>query len=41
MRAIYVYDTEADAIEKKAEELGTSVAEIIEQLVDNHIDDVE
>jgi len=41
MKAIYVYDTEADTLEKKAEELGISVAEIIEQLVDNHIDDVE
>ena len=41
MKAILVYDTEADALERKAEELGTTIAEIIEQLVDDHLDDVE
>lgn len=40
MTAITIYDTEADALEKKAEELGTSIAEIIEQLCE-YLDDVE
>lgn len=40
MKAIYVYDIEAEALEKKAEELDTTVAEIIEQLCD-YLEEVE
>jgi hypothetical protein len=40
MTNIAVYDIEANALEKKADELGTTVAEIIEQLCD-YLDEVE
>lgn len=40
MTNIRICDTEAEALEKKAEELGTTVAEIIEQLCD-YLDEVE
>lgn len=40
MKYISVYDIEADAIERKTEELGTTVAEIIEQLCD-YLDEIE
>lgn len=40
MTRIEVYDIEADALERKAEELDTTIAEIIEQLCE-HLDEVE
>ena len=40
MRRIEVYDIEADALERKAEELDTTIAEIIEQLCE-YLDEVE
>lgn len=40
MTNISVYDTEATLLEKKADEMGTTVAELIEQLCD-FLDEVE
>ena len=40
MKYISAYDVEADAIERKAEELGTTTAEIIEQLCE-YLDELE
>lgn len=41
MKAIYIYDTEREALEKKSDECGLSIAEIIEQLCDNYLDEIE
>ena len=40
MTNISVYDIEANALEKKAEELDISIAEIIEQLCE-YLDEIE
>lgn len=40
MKYISVYDIEAEAIEKKADELGMTTAEIIEQLCE-YLDEIE
>ena len=40
MRTITVYDTSADALEERAEELGTTVEELVEELVIDYLDEV-
>ena len=40
MKAIYVYDSEAEAIEKKADELGLSIEEVVEQLCE-YLEEIE
>jgi len=41
MKNISVYDVEFEALEKKADELDTTIAEIITVLVDGYLDEVE
>ena len=41
MTNITVYDIEAEQLDRKADELDTTIAEIVEQLVTNFLEEVE